>query len=662
MNRGTTAPARARSKPAFGVVHSALLDSPAVALCFAALAVGWLAQRLFFRFAPWLWARQAPLDLSTVNPWMWIQVTEPDGAEPAGLISLVVAASVVVCTLGYGLKLASARVRCTVASLGLVGGILLFKDARFVLPESAVGASFGRNCLVVLAAVAASFFVGWRQEHRRTLSVVTALGLAAIVLVPSGWVSPGDAATILAPALRLLHGAAPAHVYMQYDYLPSLLLEGWLWLGGQPAGIFFLTGIEFYAFLVALFILARRWFAHPGLAGPLLVALVIVRVCAGISPDVATIPQVSPLRLDLWIVPVALALRFGLRHWAVALALGLTCIFSRSIGVLYLGGYGLALGADFLGAYLAIPRDERIPLRREFARFVRQFAPNVLILLACTGVTTALFGSPISDAALLYRRLGLGQIRVVPGSFYWWLLPLTALTAGLAFWQRGELGDKRGSAQLLMAGLTISSSIYFFGRSHENNLVNLSASFLTCCFLCLDLQLLQLRRGALASTGLQVVVSSLLIALCAWHYSGKIWTRALAQLAVVSRTDLTRPIFPGYALPRTYCNEIAAEAPSGKVYFFSDSDFWYYADCGVAPEGYMQPMVLEALKAPLLGEMNRLLDQGYTVTVRKSEDFSRSFFADFLPQLIAAKPTVNTESAHYRFIKRKYAPADGLGR
>ncbi len=74
----------------------------------------------------------------------------------------------------------------------------------------------------------------------------------------------------------------------------------------------------YYAFLVALFILARRWFANPGLAGPLLVALVIVRVCAGMSADVATLPQVSPLRLDLWIVPVALALRFGLRHWAVA--------------------------------------------------------------------------------------------------------------------------------------------------------------------------------------------------------------------------------------------------------------------------------------------------------------------------------------------------------
>jgi len=649
MNQQT--PAGGAKRQALNAMRAALGRSPAPALCLASLLVGWLAQRAFFHFAPELWARQAPLDLSTVTPWALPQFTETDGAEPVGLLAAVVLATLMLCALGHGLKLASPRVRGMLSVLGLVAGVLLLRDAGFALPGAVVGSSLAKNSLLVLAAVVASLVIGWQQEHGRTLSVASALWLVLIVLVPSGGTSPGDAQAILSPAWRLLHGAAPAHIYMQYDYLPSLLLEAWLWLGGNPSGIFFLTGLCYCAFLSALFVLARRWFLHPGLAGPLLVALLIVRVSAGMTDDVTAIPQVSPLRLDLWIVPVALALRFGLRHWAVALALGLTCIFSRSIGVLYLGGYGLAVGADLFAARLSLPDTARVAWATELAQFCRRLLPSLLVLLGCIGLTALIFGSPISDAALLYRRLGVSQIRIVPSSFYWWLLPLTALSAGLAFWQRAELGEKRGSALLLLVGLLISSSIYFFGRSHENNLLNLSAPFLTCYFLCLDRLLA--RRGAPASVAVQAWLSSLLIALCAWQYSGKIWTRSLGQVAALTRTDLTPPIVGGRGLPRVYCPELAKAVADRKLYLFSELDFWAYAECDYVPQGYMQPMGLEVLKAPLIAEMNRLLDQGYTVAVRKTDALASCFSTDFLPGLSAAKPTAMTESAHYRFVKRK---------
>jgi len=307
MNQETTRTG-ARSKRAF----NALFGSPALALGLASLALGWLAQRTFFHFAPDLWAQQSQVDPEAVTPWALRHVAENDGAEPLGLLSAVVLTTLGVSTLSYLLKWAGARVRAALCVLGLAGGVLLLKDAEFVLPLAHVGSSPAKNCLVAAVAVAASLLIGWKQEHGRGLSTATALLLVPIVLVPSGDTSPGDAQAILAPAWRLLHGASPAHIYMQYDYLPSLLLEGWLWLGGNPAGIFLLTGLVYYGFLCALFVLARRWFVHPELAGPLLVALVILRICAGMTDDVTAIPQVFPLRLDLWIIPVALALRFGL--------------------------------------------------------------------------------------------------------------------------------------------------------------------------------------------------------------------------------------------------------------------------------------------------------------------------------------------------------------
>jgi len=39
--------------------------------------------------------------------------------------------------------------------------------------------------------------------------------------------------------------------------------------------------------------------------------------------------------------------------------------------------------------------------------------------------------------------------------------------------------------------------------------------------------------------------------------------------------------------------------------------------------------------------------------VRKADAMAACFASDFLPDLSAAKPTAITESAHYRFVKRK---------
>src|SRR6186713_2646180 len=109
MNRKTTA-GGARSKSVLSGVR-ALLGSSGLALCLTSLLLGWLAQRVFFHFAPGLWARQSPLDLSTVTPWALPQFIETDGAEPVGLLAAVVLATLILSALGHGLKLASPRLR-----------------------------------------------------------------------------------------------------------------------------------------------------------------------------------------------------------------------------------------------------------------------------------------------------------------------------------------------------------------------------------------------------------------------------------------------------------------------------------------------------------------------------------------------------------------------
>ncbi len=648
-----------RQDPDFKVrllgAYGRVADTAVLPLIAASLGLGWLAWRVFFHFAARLWARQFHMDTAMLNPWVLHQIADTDGAEPQALLGLVVVSTVLLGALAHLLPRASRRVRVFVTLASSCGALLLLRGAHFEIPfaeasPSEISAARAHYFAVAVVAVAASLVLGWGPQARRRLPVVTALLLIPLVFVPSALPSPGDAMAILSPALRLLRGVAPAHVYMQYDYLPSLIAEAWLWLGGDPMAIFLATSASYYALLVGLLLLVWRWFSHPGLRGPLLVAVVIVRVY-GVELDHIAIPQIAPFRLDLWILPVAVAFYCGVRHWAVALVLGMLCISSRSIGMLYLGGYAMAFPADFLAARLALSKAERPSLRREWGDFWRSAAPNAAIIVGCLALATWLLGSPVSETVLLYRKLGIGQLKILRDSFYWWLLPLTALSGALAFWKRGEQGEKKGGAMLLTVALLISSSIYFFGRSHENNLDNLAVPFLLCFFLSLDLCLNELERGARATQLLPIVLSSLLIGLCAFAHRGRIWTKAVAQIAVLSRSEQSEPLFISRLGPM-YCEEVAHSAPDGKVYFFGTIDFWYYQRCHYAPPSYQQPMGLSVLKAPLLAELGDLLDRGYTIALVKGDAMNDCFMHDFVAGLSVQRVLLNTQSEHYDFVTR----------
>lgn len=625
-------------------------DNLAFPLVTASLALGWLAWRVFFHFSEWIWAQRFEVDLETVNPWLRYQLTDPDGAEPQVLLGLVIVASVLLGALALVLPRVSQRVRVLVTLVSSCGALLLFQSAGFNMPLPDVTFKTTRWLALVLIAIAGGLVLGWARAFRRPWSLATALLLIPIAFVPAAAPSAGDAMAILSPALRLLHGVPPAKVFLQYDYLSAVVAQGWLWLGGDPMGIFLAASVSYYIMLISLPVLGRRWFSHPGLAGPLLMAVILTRIYA-VMGDPITVPQIAPFRLDLWLLPVAAALYLGVRHWAVAVALGFLCISSRSMGVLYLGGYALAFPADFLAVRFGLNPADRPPWRQELRGFLRSAAPNAGIIIASLLLATLLLGSPISDAAIMYHKLGVNQLKMPQSTFYWWLLPLTALSGGLAFWKRAERGETKGGAMLLTVALLMSGSIYFFGRSHDNNLTNLSVHFLLCFFLSFDILLAEFERGGRSSLVVQVVLSSALLGLCAYEYSGRIWQKVAAQVSVLSRSEQSESLVFTHFSPM-YCEEVAQSAPDGKVYFFNGLDFFYYHRCGYVPPSYMQPMAFSILKTALVAELEDLLDRGYTIALTKGDSLTPIFNEDFAVELERNRTLLRTESSHYSFITR----------
>ena len=606
--------------------------------------VGIVLRALFFQLAPWLWHFTLPVADADVVPWARWAMVDRDGAEVYGLLAIAILQIV---ATGLG-----------VLSLARLPGAVGDRDRPVAVS--------GGAAIRLLAAALASPVRG-RSERTtgtagrgRELGAVVARGAIngsggarspslAAVLIPICFVSTalpslGDLACILSPALRIEHGVALRETYLQYDLLPSLLAAGWDALGAPPLGFWFVCAVAYYAMLLGLFAIATRMFRHRWLAAPLVVCLVLVRIYAP-WVDANSTPQVTPLRLDLWPLVLAAALAWGLRRWPTGLVVGLLCFFSRSVGVLCLGGYLLALAADFLARRRAAVSG-RPAFGQDLRQALREVAPSMAMIALALVASRAVFGSVGSDALALYRRLGLGMLRIGPTSFYWWLLPLTGAAGWLAFSCRATSSPRVAEAAVLAVALLVANSIYFFGRSHEHNLINTSAGFLFCLFLSLDLawpssiaepRLIRWAFGA---------APWILVGVCAYGYSGRVVGRLDAQQALV----LAQHAPGGATPPQIDCAEIARAAGDDRVFFLSSNDVWYYRQCGYTPRGYVQPAWLNPLTKTLASEINDVLDSGAKVFVpRNRGDVCGQVWDQLLPQLSSLE---RGETANFLVFRR----------
>ena len=622
---------------------ASFLVHPLTQLAAVTLAVTAGLRLVFFHFAERIWALREDVAIGDITPWSQWAMADRDGAEPQVLLLLVLVLAVLTVLGMQLLKRVPGWLREVVMALCLVAAALF----ALAVPPRAPMPDIDRVWWHVLEAEAGIFLAAsmacWAVRRRAFYSVL-AVFLLPVCLLPVVSQRYDDLSCVLAPALRLRLGFSPANVYFQYDYLLSLLAVGWHRLGGDPYAFSVCTQISFYLLLAGCFLLARRIFEHPRLAGLLLVALCAVRVY-GIMPDANIVPQVTPLRIDLWIVLLAPALVFGLRHWSVGLAAGLVYFFGRSFGIFYLGSYALAVSADFLARRAAAK--ERLPLWRDISACVRQTAPALMFIGAGLLAARLVFGALVSDAVVTYRRLGLGMMRISPTSFYWWIAPMLAAVGWLAFSVRGRIPEKRAAASLFAVALAIGNSIYFFGRSHEHNLLNTSAPLLLCLFLGIDLASVTWHEGPGWVRWTLYAAPWLILALIAFSYSGRLVEKARIQAAVATRRQpLASADDPGPIV----CGEIAAVAKDSRVFVYGAYDYWFYERCGYVPQGYVQPLLLQPMRAKVVQQANQLLEGGYKIVVPKQPYMYGGFeFNDIEAELGGMQ---KVETAHYFVFRR----------
>lgn len=307
-------------------------------------------------------------------------------------------------------------------------------------------------------------WLGFKFNHK-VLRLSLLLLFSLIVVFGLDVASIYDYDYYFAPVLKLLQGEKLGSFYMQYN-LGGVLVFGLLMsLGLKIYQMQIFMGILFVIWYVLVYWLSARVVKDQKLRWLLIISLVVVRYFS-INHDPIKIPQVQPLRLDLWVIPLLFVSYFGFSSIVTSTAFATIYLLDNTFGFLYVGVYLLGLAYNL-----------------KFAIFRKK---NLLLLapiLAAALFNLYFFHSFSNPAAKIYQTVQLGLMPIAWNSPFWLIFASLPLVLFL-FLKEQDRGIK--TFKLLLLGLTLVELIYFYGRSHDHNLLNISGILIFTAFISLD--------------------------------------------------------------------------------------------------------------------------------------------------------------------------------
>ena len=595
----------------------ALLETLSLTLCIASL---WYF--IYYLIAPWVWSQNIHFNPSDLTPWIRGAV-DGDGVEIYALYILMFLNIASALTLPVIIaKCTGKMVRCAVVAVSLAASFVYCAKIGFTPPmttlgDGALSATILESLLIILVVTPLLTLLYFLQR-RFPLATVA---LAAVLLAPAcliatqntGW---QDYTYIFSPALRLLHGAPLSDIYFQYDLMLSLFAEVWMKLGLALDSFQILGQWSYLITILGVFLLSGKLFRKSELSLLLLMALILGRIYA--SPyDAILVFQVTPLRLDLWLPLLVLAYYLGPYHWSLGVYCALLVLIHKNFGIIYSAAY-LQLHLT-IGVIAWLDSEKKGGRLAAVVHHGKRCLPPVVIITVSWAVNHALFkNDSYANFAGYYQKIGIGFMKIAPTSFYWYVPPLLSATVILLFRLRHRVSPAYLVTGFLLTYCAIGNSIYFFGRSHENNILNIAIVLLFLFFFLLDLMSRSLdeengsgtvssflRRNSSLGIGLICIVTIIV------SYSHNIFSKAGIQIENAKTGQFIYPVEQDPNM-QGYLNRIRqVTGNSSKVYFIDEYDFTFYYYGGYAPVGYPNPFRTWIFKKDLNRFLQGLLDNGY---------------------------------------------------
>lgn len=592
-------------------------------LLVIAAAISSVFYLLFYHYAPVFWALNSKVKPELLTPWINSYMWERDGIEVYVLYALMFA--VLTCVVGFWAfyrQVKLKKIRLGLLAVLIPSALYYLKLIGFQPPMGQVpGVRAAGGLLLFISAVTA--LLTWLETFNEKL-VVVAVGLLSlpVFFIASNAVYWFDYSYVLTTGLQLMQGAKFSDIFFLYDALLSLIAACWLKLGLDPALFQMLGQATLWGLVFGIYLFARSFFLNKRLAIPLFISLVLLKEYASPwEPTGAFSP--TPLRLDLWFVLLILVYARGAAHWSVGVFTGLLVLLHRAFGLIYTAAYiqliVILFALDFTAKWTA--GKTGASLAETAKKHVRINLPNLAILAVCFILNLLFFGMDEGKwGVMIFQQLGLGFLKIGRQSFYWYAPIMLGALFTLLLSKRKFLSAPYFTSGLFLVLLCVGNSLYFFGRSHENNVLSISAPLLLCLFLFLDLAgakgngAQRPRWGRLGLAALPYVFMLLVAA----SYAQNITARSRIQYENLKKWQfIYRPVKPDLSEVKIITRNskllyfITGPQSGRTLTDFMEGDFPYYYYGGYKPQGFWSPYQTWLLTKDLTVFLQDLLDKGY---------------------------------------------------
>lgn len=623
-------------------------------------AVSCLFWVLFFVLSHWIWSFNPYTPYAELTPSIGMFSVEHDGIETFVMYLLMFGN--VVLTLFLTAFIFRLRANKSVY-IGFFSALMLvciyyFYSIGFIPPMMEIG-ELGKSKLPLILFVLAFMSVGFYMLYQKWSLIVKIIIVALlaytclVMIVPSVLV---DMSFMLYPAVRMMNGVKIPDIYFQYDLYLSFVAWAWLKMNFSMESYPYIGQIAYFLFFIATFFFTDKYFKSKGLSVLFIIAYVIIRYYAIWEPGAGVI-QVSPARLDLWVIPMIVAYRKGVTNWLVGVCMGLLVLFHRNLGIIYLGGYAELLVVLFAADVFLLANNKELngkSVSTLFMKHLRNNIVNIALIILSVGLCFILFKQMFSPAAITYRKIGVGMIRISQISFYWYVPVVLSCLTVLLFRFRERLGERYAATGLFIVLITIGESMYFFGRSHENGILTISGTLVLALFIVFDILIFQspqpaeampvtqpqikgkkekekevaVKKSLVTERNIYTAVPFVFVLFSGYYYSGRLSDKIDIQYNNFKEGQYICPLLP-MPMDTTAIRHITHNSPN--VFFLDfDTDFYYYYYGHYTPLGYFNPCEAWIYRKDLIKFMQDLINKHYYVVYN-----ARKYgpFTDYIPQL-----------------------------
>ena len=591
-----------------------------------------IAYSLFFYFSEYIWSLNTRLPIEEYTLFARYFIEDHDGIE-----SFILYAFSIICVFLTFLlikKIVLIQSKFLSFCLGLVfclSSIILILNVGFFVPILSVEYSNFQVVFIFLVVILSLTFILIFLQGKLLYWPLFILMTLLICFKATGPISNLDSSYIFMPALQIWYGDSLKLIYLQYDLLMPLITAIWMKLNMDLNLIQLFFQLTFFLFFVGLFYFLNKFFINKKIAVFAIISILLLRYYA-IGHEPTAVLQCTPLRLDLWLILLTLVYFKGIYHCSVGICLGLFLIFHKNLGLIYLASYFELIFSLFLIELTDFYSKGELNFKTLMVVLLDKIKKTRFILisiLVSVIIVIILFGSFTPESAILYQKLGVGMIPISKNSIFWYIPILLSVTFGLIIKFKTKIDLKYYHTALFIIFLAIGNSMYFLGRSHELNLINISALLVLPIFICIDLAykkyILQLENKPKKYVK-QLINKSpyLIIGVIFILYSKTITDNVFMQ---INNYKINRITYSLLNVPSSnvLSNIKTLTKNSKKVYFiycgvkYPWDDFLFYYYGNYKPIGHYNPSVTYAFKKDYSNYLNELLNNNYYLVTRDVE-------------------------------------------